>query len=261
MTIVDHHVLPSKDAHLKDYVTEVLDHRPIDPSSNITTQNQLIDPVGSCCTLIAHKILQNNSTMTPEIAHLLHGTIILDTVNFNQDANRFKPLDIQITERLEKDYSVTPKRSEIYQELVNARSDTSSLTPFQVLHRDMKTLKGTPIPGLPTLITEFIKISDAADAFKKFCEKHKVSVIIPMGLRVENNIVHREIGVFCTEPCRLQNDLVEVLRGSSELNVEEIETDVAGLIVFKQNNVKMSRKHVIPIVSKIIERHVKNRNE
>jgi hypothetical protein len=56
--LVDHHALSNADRFLSAYVTEIIDHRPID-NSTWTYRDDVrstIAIVGSCCTLVAQRI-------------------------------------------------------------------------------------------------------------------------------------------------------------------------------------------------------------
>jgi hypothetical protein len=44
------------------------------------------------------------------------------------------------------------RREKLYEELLAARSDVSSLTPSQLLVKDMKIASGIPVPALPILV-------------------------------------------------------------------------------------------------------------
>jgi exopolyphosphatase len=86
----------------------------------------------------------------------------LDTVNLSPAAQRATPKDVKLITELEECLSKTmgnkaPTRGEIFNGLVHARSDISSLTTEQVLRKDCKLLK-TPeitiaIPAVPLLCT------------------------------------------------------------------------------------------------------------
>lgn len=252
LTLVDHHVLSKKDENLTDDIIEVIDHRPLDKSSQVDRTKVLIDPVGSCCTLVANKILETApNLLTKDVAELLYGTIVLDTVNFNEDANRFKELDSKIAAQLENKFKITEKRSDFYAKLVKARSDVSALTPLQILHRDLKFVDNVGIPGVPMLVEEFLKICGAAEALKEFYGRNN-NVVLPMGLVTRDGVVFRDLGVY-GEDSSLKRRLVEVLRKSGELEVREVTTGVELLVLFRQGNVKMSRKHIIPIVRTVLE--------
>ncbi|CAF2317090.1 unnamed protein product [Rotaria sp. Silwood2] len=77
--LVDHHCLISK---FNEIVTEIIDHHLVKKDSIMLKDSSKIkiELVGSCCTLIAEKILTSKATfqMTDEIAYLLTGMSIQD---------------------------------------------------------------------------------------------------------------------------------------------------------------------------------------
>lgn len=254
LVLVDHHVLSQQDKCLAKNVIEIIDHRPVDKNSKWENVDVIINTTGSCATLIANKIFSSNVTCLDNVAaKLLHGTIVLDTVNFNKSANRFTELDVEVISKLEKDFEISYTRDQIYNELTTARSDVSSLTPFQILHRDMKIINGVPFPGVPMLVSEFLNLPGAFESFAEFCRAQECKVIVPMGLVTRGEKVFREVGVFAVEDSRLQKALVDKLKGTKDLLLTEIENkNMNGLILFSQGNVKASRKHIVPILSEVI---------
>ena len=75
MVIVDHNVLCHSDGNLESSVVEVIDHHKLERPSG--TAEMLVEPVGSCCTLVASVILSNaRDLLNSELATLLLGTII-----------------------------------------------------------------------------------------------------------------------------------------------------------------------------------------
>ncbi|CAF3570403.1 unnamed protein product [Rotaria sordida] len=84
--LVDHHYLRSQ---LNKVVIEIIDHHQIKEDSIILQNSSAIkiELVGSCCTLIAEKLLTSNFQMTEEIAYLLTGPILFDTINFSPSAD------------------------------------------------------------------------------------------------------------------------------------------------------------------------------
>lgn len=76
LTLVDHQTLSPADQELSSSVVEIIDHRPVVPDLNTSNIDVTIEPVGSCCTLIAKKILQRSPhLLTFQICHLLYGKI------------------------------------------------------------------------------------------------------------------------------------------------------------------------------------------
>ena len=66
-----------------------------------------IELVGSCCTLVAEKLLTTDA-LDNQITSLLLGTILLDTVNFNPRAARFLDKDREVVQQLQDKYPVDP---------------------------------------------------------------------------------------------------------------------------------------------------------
>ncbi|KAL7977983.1 hypothetical protein Chor_004970 [Crotalus horridus] len=140
MTLVDHHILPSKDAELEAAVVEVLDHRPLEwerpPPCRVTAEL-----VGSCATLVAERLLQARvPTLDSQIAALLHGTILLDCVNMAVEASKVTPKDARCVSRLESMFPELQPRNQVFDALQRAKFDVSGLTTEQMLRKDLKSL-------------------------------------------------------------------------------------------------------------------------
>lgn len=155
--LVDHHVAMSV-VNAKN-IMEIIDHRPV---SNALPPNAkcTIEEVGSCATLIADSILRSQKASEfSDILKFLYGPIVLDTVNFSVDADKFRPLDVNVTERIERllNYD-TANRNELFIDLVRARNDVSSLDSLQILSKDLKVISNNAkttivaIPGYPILV-------------------------------------------------------------------------------------------------------------
>lgn len=91
-----------------------------------------------------------------DILRILQPVIVLDTVNFSVKANKARPLDVSVTQKINDMLRQPSIPSEIYTNLVSARSDISSLDSFQLLLKDMKIVSSekvaasiVAIPGFP----------------------------------------------------------------------------------------------------------------
>uniref|UniRef100_A0A8C9G420 Prune exopolyphosphatase 1 n=1 Tax=Pavo cristatus TaxID=9049 RepID=A0A8C9G420_PAVCR len=142
LTLVDHHILPSADAALEDAVVDVLDHRPLErewaPSCQLT-----VELVGSCATLVTERIAQGPpGVLDRTTAALLHGTILLDSVNLSPAAGKATPRDALCVSLLESRFPELPPHDSIYGALQAAKFDVSGLTTEQMLRKDLKTVSG-----------------------------------------------------------------------------------------------------------------------
>lgn len=165
--LVDHHV--SNCINIPENIVEIVDHRPLDPNAKFPDRCRVtLQEVGSCATLIAQLVLTSSVNIQiehrKEILALLHAAIILDTVNFSPSADKSRELDVSIANQIEDIIEFDVKsRKHLFNELIKARSDISSLTPLQLLSKDLKIILNPSksiviaIPGFPILV-EVIQI-------------------------------------------------------------------------------------------------------
>ncbi|XP_031556735.1 exopolyphosphatase PRUNE1-like [Actinia tenebrosa] len=101
VTLVDHHVLSQGQAELNDNLVEIIDHRK-DQTPSSSSYTKTIELVGSCSTLVAEKILQNNrqGLEYSQVSYLLLSSILLDTVNLDPRAGRKTDKDVEIVKQL-----------------------------------------------------------------------------------------------------------------------------------------------------------------
>lgn len=155
--LVDHHVakLPVQIAN----VIEVIDHRPLDLNVSFPVECKVkLSPVGSCATLIADKI-RSSGLAVPDCLQLLHGTILLDTLNLSTSADKAHPLDFEIVNEIEQIISFDRnQREKLFDELVKARNNVDCLTALQLLSKDLKIITNNKnafvvaIAGFPILV-------------------------------------------------------------------------------------------------------------
>lgn len=71
LILVDHNVLADAYSYLEPYVVEVLDHHKLERTSSCAKLT--VEPVGSCCTLIAHEMLNR----FPRMLDVMQATLLL----------------------------------------------------------------------------------------------------------------------------------------------------------------------------------------
>lgn len=158
--LVDHHVATPLVAN--GSILAIFDHRPRDNNAQISADcNVKINEVGSCATLIADEIraLDQSFEDHRELVSFLRGPIVLDTVHFLESVGRAKPLDIEINAAIETTLGSTEAdRLKLFNELIKARSDVSSLSTMQLLFKDLKIISNkdksyvVAFPGFPILV-------------------------------------------------------------------------------------------------------------
>lgn len=159
--LVDHHVPTPFVAN--GQIIAIFDHRPRDTrNSQFSCDCKVtMNEVGSCATLIADEIRVLNQSLenNRELIDFLRGPIVLDTVHFLESAGRTKPLDIEINGAIESTLGLTEAdRLNLFNELIKARSNVSSLSTMQLLSKDLKIISNkdksyvVAFPGFPILV-------------------------------------------------------------------------------------------------------------
>lgn len=264
--LVDHHVSPWTKKSIAIY-----DHRPKDELADIPDKCKVnLYLVGSCATLIAEEFIKSKmlGEIERDILNLLRSTIVLDTVNFSKDAARATPKDVEICsaleEVLEKSYTLQ-SRDKLFEDLVKARADVSSLTASQLLRKDLKILSSSKdnsvkvaLPGFPLPVQQFILKDNADEAIKEFSNEFNCSVVLLMGMYVhpDDNSVHRDFGLININNQELCETIKTRLLSLDELNLSVENCKDCNFMdgsFYKQFNIKVTRKHILPIIKKLID--------
>ncbi|KAH7643619.1 hypothetical protein HUG17_5981 [Dermatophagoides farinae] len=287
--IIDHHQPPQQ-------------HSCSDQSSSSSSSPQYIqcDPskvqidtgVGSCCSLIALRYFKSNitkhkfgspvksssETFDSQIALILYGPILLDTICFEHSASRFNAKDYEAINKLE-DLMKHPAdsepslydRNEVYQRLVAAKNSLDGLSFEDLLRKDMKIVESisdnnlaiciSSVTGI--LLTE-MSLRDKLKELKNYSNQppktavfsdqsrpRTFNAIILMSLdnRIPNNL-RRQLAIFCSNK-HLMRTIATCIERSEQLSLELI-TALESLRIYNQNNLKASRKVVLPIISTIL---------
>ncbi|KAJ9575630.1 hypothetical protein L9F63_007491, partial [Diploptera punctata] len=251
LVLMDHHVMSKETEILRTSVVQVIDHHPQDPAWMWPSETTTLKKVGSCCTLVAEKMLElQPKLLNCQVAALLYGPIVLDTACFNPAADKTTELDLQMAAELERRGVKGSQKDKLFADLLAARSDVSSLTPSQLLLKDMKVTSGVPMPGFPILVQEFVNRHGMLAALQQFCTEHNTGVTVLLGLKIDGDSIKRDLAVFNMDAEDKAEQMVSCLMKSRdpELLLEVVETQVPGLQLFNQLNVKASRKQILPVV-------------
>lgn len=261
LTLVDFHVFPPKDLALDSAVVEVIDHRPRaapDRERVATT----IELVGSCCTLIAEKLLTAKFSIPPEAIDMLFSGMMLDTVCLSETAGRKTPKDDAIAAQLE---ALRPSldRQRIFEELQRIKqADVSKLSTLELLRRDLKVVSCDGLSIAMTAVVDEMQVflcrSGLATDLTAFAGEQSSAAIVLMFLHVIPNTddITRELAVYSTN-CNLRQKICQVLMDSTDpqLLLKQVESSglQENLVAFSQGNVKPSRKGVLPIIRDNLE--------
>uniref|UniRef100_A0A2A4JMY7 DHHA2 domain-containing protein n=1 Tax=Heliothis virescens TaxID=7102 RepID=A0A2A4JMY7_HELVI len=265
VVLVDHHVLAKNDEFLAPFVTEIIDHRPLDKSKWTYKEDtrSTIEVVGSCTTLVAQRIKDLSSLVAKEMdffnaypvcAEFLHATIILDTVNFSKEVNKATPHDEEIIlflENLIKPADVKAERQRILNTLVEARKDVSNLSAAQLLRKDVKIVGKVLVPSFPILVKEFLDRPAALEAVTEALLHNNCEVALLLGMDLTGGL-KRDTAIYSSKnpekAVKLGEHLVQWRSPDLQLQAEQ-----ATCSYYQQLNLSASRKQYIAPVTQWLQ--------
>eukprot|EP00794_Sanderia_malayensis_P008648 gene8648-9579_t len=139
VTLVDHNIIPTYLHFLQPHVTVVIDHHEDGGSfDDAPYVSKTIEPVGSCCTLVAEIMYNQSEHLFSQypISELLLSAILLDTVNLSPESGRSSEKDVEFAEELEGVIRIPAKT--LFDVAQNAKFDMSSLSCKDMLRKDYK---------------------------------------------------------------------------------------------------------------------------
>lgn len=198
LTLVDHNRLPDDQAFLEPAVVEIIDHHAVSGQFSRPVSIE-IEPVGSTATLVTHRIPADKPELLgPGLAKLLLGTILLDTANLDQGAQRTAKKDRDAVARL--DALVTVDHEELFSGLQEKKSDIEGMTIDELLRKDLKLYDfdglRCSISSIPLALSHWRgKENELAGALRDFADSRKLDAVVVM-LFVSDPDFRREAIVF-----------------------------------------------------------------
>ncbi|CAN0258738.1 unnamed protein product [Scytosiphon promiscuus] len=120
LTLMDHNAVSGGLSELGGAVVEIIDHHAdlgVHPSVRGDSRDVAFDAsdgsgkalVGSCCTMVAERMLdQAPGLLSSDVARLLLGVILVDTINLDADAKRATERDVAAAEQLSLLVALSP---------------------------------------------------------------------------------------------------------------------------------------------------------
>ncbi|CAH4033301.1 exopolyphosphatase PRUNE1 [Pieris brassicae] len=263
IVLVDHHVLSKKYEFLSPYVTEIIDHRPIDKNnwSYKDDVRSTIEIVGSCCTLVTQRIQDLSALMNrgdffddyEVCADLLHSVILLDTVNFSKEVNKATPHDkdkVQFLETILKPSDCMEERKIKVQRLVEARSDVALLNAAQLLRKDVKIVGDVFIPSFPILVEVYLRKPEALKAVSEALSQRKCTVALLLGMDLTGDL--RRDGAIISDDAEKVEKFSKILQEWKSPCLQLSPEENSECFFFKQLNLSASRKQYIAPINEFL---------
>merc|ERR1712079_467986 len=118
-------------------VEQILDHH-MDTNSHPQARSEIVDGLGSACTLVVEQFLTTNAPISRQLGTLLAGVILLDTRNFDPAEGKGTPRDKAALEHIA--HHIHPSgATPWYKALMEARHDCSHFSVRELALVDSKT--------------------------------------------------------------------------------------------------------------------------
>lgn len=252
LTLIDHNELAPSQEYLADSVVEIIDHHE-DGKHFQGIEHRVIEPVGSTATLVAEQILRTAPQfLDAQLAILLLGAILLDTVDLDPAKGRCHEKDIRVGSRLLR---VSPiSRTDLFEQLLAKRSDLSPFDPQDLLLKDFKVwdVHGIRfgITVIPTMTSVWLKRDPALlSKIKQFSSEMSLNVYLIMAFHVEPEFGRELIG-YSPDKRLLDEVFSALLEPLLDLqSLPDCCSDLEGaqgFLFYVQGNTDISRKRLVP---------------
>ncbi len=252
LTLIDHNDLTPSQSYLKNAVVEIIDHH-VDEKQFLNIAHRVIEPVGSCATLVAEQILDTAPELLDKhLIKFLFGPILLDTVNLDPSKGRCREKDIAIASRLLK---LDPfPRTKFFEQLMEKRSDLSSFGPHDLMIKDFKIWTANEfrfgISVIPIKVERwFSQNPDLLFMIREFAVTMKLDLYLIMAYHVEATFA-REIIVYSSQQGVLSRTYCSFLKPILDLNhltnIHFQSETMENFIISIQRNSDISRKTLAP---------------
>ncbi|XP_032873465.1 protein prune homolog 2 isoform X2 [Amblyraja radiata] len=260
LTLVDHNRLTSDDKALDTAVIKIIDHHEEERIHSDHCEI-VLEPVGSCITLIASEILQGApELLNQQLTQLLRGLITLDCMNMTFEVGRVTLKDKEIIAALEQRFPDQPACQEIFDVLQQVKLDVSGLCTEQILLKDLKELlEGDTKLAISTVymtLEDFLSRPNLIDDFKIFTGRYGYDILVLLTVFFgEGGEVNRQLAIYADNDdlCnRICNTLQECQNPC--LQLEPIEYGFQEIRAYQQGSSSDSCKQILPIIKDCIHR-------
>ena len=251
LVLVDHNRLGKAFAAFADAVSAIVDHHA--DERLFPHAQQTIEGVGSCATLVAESILRDLPQALPaDGARLLLGTILLDTVNLDEQAGRVTIKDRETAQRL-----IAVCRDEpdgLFQRVQFEKFNVAALDTADLLRKDYKDYRAGSINyGVSSVLLPIAdwtqKDPGLVAGLDDYSRRRGLDVLIAMNAYTAPHFC-RELVVF-SRSAEQQRKLVTFLC-ASDLGLVPLTAGTpaasAQVAFFRQHNESYSRKKLQPVL-------------
>ncbi len=254
IVLVDHNKIAVNFEMYSDKISGIVDHHK-DEGLYPDATPRIITTIGSTASLVAQEFAKASITISENLAILLGGTILLDTVNLAEKAGRVTDADREVTAVI---LPLCPlSQQEFFDKVQEAKFNVDGLSTNDLLRKDYKEWQlGDSRVGIGSAllpVTDWIEMdTELATGFEAFCTDRKLDLLLSMNA-FSNPDFGRDLVLF-TKSKDASDKLYGYLQDKgmelSAIENTEQKQSVNGYIAFyRQGNLDISRKKLQPFLS------------
>jgi len=254
IALLDHNKLSSLFEPHGEKISIIMDHHK-DQDLYHRVQTRVIEPVGSCATLVGELLIRDYPALLDRCLSILLGSaILLDTVNLDPNAGRVTPKDTRVARHLLGTW--VPSQNQYFKPLQKAKFNTSGLTTHDLLRKDYKEFEfGSLRFGISSAFLSirdwWKKDPDFCLGFETYARSRHLDLLISMNA-YENQEFKRDLGVYCPDQDihdRVISALIQNGLGLKSLSLDTGTLCLHGRISFHaQGRTQISRKRLVPLL-------------
>lgn len=241
LILVDHNEMDQSVPGAEEIpVIEVVDHHRIGMQPTLSPIKFTGDVVGSTCTLVASMFKNLGESLTPELAGILMGGIVADTLNLKSPTT--SPLDKKMLEWLEKISEVSAE--DLMKELSSIDSPLASSAPEIVIDSDRKTYTNGKYK---------FSLSQVEETNLELLHQRKAELVEAMTAIKEKESLNF-IGLLVTDAVRENSEMLII--GSGEI-VHDLPYRLISQELYALPGVLSRKKQLLPQILFITSEHSK----
>ncbi len=254
LMLVDHNKLSPSLEKYSDHVVGILDHHK-DEGLYVDASPRIIQTIGSTTSLVGIEFEKAGIAVDPDVAALLCGTILLDTVNLDPEAGRVTKADRDIAIKILPLCTLTPQ--DFFDNVQREKFNVAGLSTNDLLRKDYKEFQfGSVQCGIGSALLPVADWSaldsDLFAGFAQYTEARGLDVLFSMNA-FANPDFSRDLVVFC-KTAEEHDSLIDYLQKNglslTSLDFPEQTQGENGFIRFyNQGNLGISRKKLQPLLA------------
>ena len=257
LVLVDHNAPSASLEKFSSKVVGILDHH-VDSGLFPDANPRIIETIGSNTSLVAREFFDGGIEVSKEVAILLYGTILLDTVNLDEKAGRVTDADVEIAEKLLP--ISTLSQQQYFDKVQEEKFNVQGLSTNDLLRKDYKEWTiGTTKLGIASAllpIQEWAEMdNNLATEFGQFTQSRNLNILLSMNAFTDPDF-KRHLVIFSES--KDEHDKLFTYLQSNGLDLKALEIagqdqgDHGYIAFYQQGNLGISRKKMHPLMGEYL---------